>query len=56
MVVVDEAAIEEEAAVRRQRARDDVGGVGVGAAVCRRAEAAFGVGLEHEAAEVGDRA
>ena len=54
-VVVDEAAIEEDAAVRLEGLGDDVGGVGVRAAVFGRAEPAFGVGLEHEAAEVGDR-
>ena len=54
-VVVDEAAIEQDAAVRLEGLGDDVGGVGVGAAVFGRAEPAFGVGLEHEAAEVGDR-
>ena len=34
-VVVDEAAIEEDAAVRLEGAGDDVGGVGMRAAVCR---------------------
>ena len=56
VVVVDEAAIEQHAAVRLEGPRDHVGGVGVRAAVFGRAEPAFGVGLEHEAAEVGNRA
>ena len=56
VVVVDEAAVEEQAAVRRQRARHDVGGIGVRAAVSRRSDAALGIGLQDEAAEVGNRA
>ena len=54
VVVVDETAVEDQAAVRGQRARDHVGGVGVVAAVRRGAEASLRVGLEHEAAEVRD--
>ena len=53
VMVVDEAAIEEQAAVRRERARHDVGGIGMGAPVGGRADAAFGIGLEDDAAEVG---
>ncbi len=56
VVVVDEAAIKEQAAVRSQRAGDDVGGVGVGAAIGGGAGAAFGIGLEHEAGKIGDGA
>ena len=54
-MVVDETAIEDHAAVRRQRARDDVGRVGVRAAVGRWTDAPFGIGLQDEAAEVGNR-
>ena len=54
MMVVDEGAIEDEAAVRFERARDDVGGVSGRAVVGRRAESAFGIGFDDEAAEVGD--
>ena len=55
-VVVDEAAIEDDAVVRRKGSRDHVGGVGVRPVVCGRPEPALGVGLEDEAAKVGDRA
>src|SRR5213075_2849950 len=54
VVVVDEAAIEDEAAVRFERAGYSVGGFGGGAVVLRGAYAAFGVGLDDEAAEVWD--
>ena len=54
VMVVDEAAIENDAAVRCERTGEDVGGIGGSAAVLRRAGAAFGVGLDDEAAEVGD--
>ena len=53
-MVVDEAAIEDQAAVRLERAGDHVGGVGVGAVVGGGADAAFGIGLHDDAAEVGD--
>ena len=53
-VVVDEAAIEQDAAVRLECVGDDVGGVGVRAAVFGGAEPAFAIGLEHESAEIGD--
>ena len=55
MVVVDESAVEEQAAVRLERAGDDVGRVGVGAPVGGRSEAPFGIGLDDEAAEVGNQ-
>ena len=55
-MVVDEAAIEDDAVVRRERPRDHVGGVGVRPAVRGRTEPAFGVGLQHEAAKIGNRA
>ena len=54
MMVVDKGAIEDEAAVRFQRAGDDVGGVGGRAMVCRWTEAAFGIGLDDNATEVGN--
>src|SRR5580704_3836849 len=54
MVVVDEGAIEDEAGVRLQRFGNDVSGVGWRAVIGRWAETAFGVGLYHDAAEVGD--
>ena len=56
VVVVDEAAIEHEAAVRRQRARDDVRRVRVRAAVLRGPDASFRIGLQHDAGHVGNRA
>jgi hypothetical protein len=54
LVVVDEAAIEEDAAVRLERPRDDVGGIGVRPFVGRRADAPFRVRLEDDAGEVRD--
>src|SRR5580704_9809915 len=54
MMVVDESAVENETAVRFERARDDVSGVGGRTVVCGWAEAAFGVGLHYDAAEVGN--
>jgi hypothetical protein len=54
VMVVDEAAVEEQAAVRRQRARHHVGGVGVGAVVVRRAGAALRIGLHHKTGEIRD--
>ena len=54
VMVVDEAAIEEQAAVRLQGARQQIGGVGVRSAVGGGTDAAFGIGLEHEAGEIGD--
>ena len=41
VVVVDEAPIEDDAAVRREGMAEDVGGVGMGPAVRRRPEPAF---------------
>ena len=55
VVVVDEAAVEDDAAVGLEGAGYDVGGLGWGAAVLRGAGAAFAVGLDDEAGEVGDR-
>ena len=54
VIVVDEAAIEDDAAVRFERAGYGVGGFGGGAVILRGAYAAFGVGLDDEAGEVGD--
>ena len=51
---VDERAPDDDAAVRRQRVGQHVGAVGMGAAVVLRPGLAFGVGLDQEAAEVGD--
>ncbi len=56
VMVVDEAAIKDETAVRLECARDNVGGVGVSAAVGGWSHAAFGIGLQNEAAEIGDGA
>ena len=56
VVVVDEAAIEEQAAVRLERARQHVGGVGVGSPVGGGTDAAFRIGLQDDAAEVGNGA
>ena len=54
VVVVDEGAIENDAAVGRERGGQGVGGVGGGAAVAGGAGLALGVGLDGEAGEVGD--
>ena len=54
VVVVDEAAVEDDAAVRFEGAGYGVGGFGGSAVVLRGADAAFGVGLDDEAGEVGD--
>ncbi len=55
MVVVDEAAVEQQAGMRLESARDHVGGVGVRAVIRGGADAAFGIGLEHDASEIRDR-
>ena len=52
MVVVDEAAIKNDAVMRLQGSRKHVGSLRRGASILRRAGAALGVGLDHEAAEV----
>ena len=54
-MVVNKAAIENDPAMRLERAGDDVGRVGVRAAVGRRAEFAFGIRLHDEPAEIGNR-
>ena len=54
VVVVDEGAVKDDAAVGREGGGEGVGGVGGGAAVAGRAGLAFGVGLDGEAGEVGD--
>src|ERR1700722_3755763 len=54
VVVVDEATIEDDAAVRLESAGYDVGSFGWGASIFGWTDAAFGVGLDDEAAEVGD--
>src|SRR5256885_5878464 len=54
MMVVDESAIKHDAVMRLEGAGDDVGGVAGRAAIDGRAEAAFGIGFDDEAAEVGN--
>ena len=54
MVVVDEGAIEHDAAMRLEGAGDHVGGVGRRSAIGRGPEAALGIGLHDEAAEIRD--
>jgi len=53
VVVVDEAAVEDEAAVGFEGAGYGVGCFGWSAVVLRGAYAAFGVGFDDEAGEVG---
>ena len=52
--LVDERAPDDDAAVRGQRVRQHVGAVGVRAAVVLRSGLPLRVGLDQEAAEVGD--
>ena len=52
LVVVDEPAIEEHAAVRLERPRDDVGRIGMGPLVGGGADPPFRIRLEHDAAEI----
>ena len=54
VVVVDEAAVEDDAAVRFEGAGYGVGGFCWRSVILRGAYAAFGVGLDDEAGEVGD--
>ena len=54
VVVVDEAAVEDDASVGREGGCEGVGGVGRGAAKVGGAGLAFGVGLDGEAGEVRD--
>jgi hypothetical protein len=54
VVVVDEAAVEDDAAVGREGGGEGVGGVGWGAAKVGGAGLALGVGFDGEAGEVGD--
>ena len=54
VIVVDESAVENDAAVRRERVGEYVGGIGGAAAVAGWAGLAFGIGLDREAGEVGD--
>ena len=53
VLVVDERAPDDVAAVRRERVGEHVGAFGVAAAVVLRAGLPFGVRLDGEAAEVG---
>ena len=52
VVVVDKGAVEDDAAMGRERRGQQVGGVGWSAPVAGRAGLALGVGLDREAAEV----
>src|SRR5580692_5205478 len=54
VIVVDEAAIEDEAAMRFERASDGVGGFGGSAMVLRGADTTLRVGFDDEAGEVGN--
>ena len=56
VLVVDERAPDDVAAVRRDGVGQAVGALGMIAAVVLRARLPFGVGLDEEPAEVGDRA
>src|SRR6266404_5443811 len=51
-MVVDEGAVEDEAVVRFEGARDDVGGIRVRAAINGRAETSFRVGFDGKTAKV----
>ena len=53
---IDKGAPHHDAAMRRQRVGEHVGAVGVAAAVVLRPRLAFGIGLDQEAAEIGDGA
>src|SRR5438132_4199074 len=54
VMIVDESTIKHDAVMRLERACDDVGGVRGRAAIEGRAKAAFGIGFDDEAAEVGN--
>src|SRR6266705_7176592 len=54
VMIVDESAIKHDAVVRLQSACDDVGGVGGCAGIEGWTQAAFGIGFDDEAAEVGN--
>src|SRR5882757_2446021 len=54
VMIVDESTIKHDAVMRIERARDNVGRVGGRAAIEGRAETAFGIGFDDEAAEVGN--
>ncbi len=54
--VIDEGAPDDDAPVRRDRFGQHIRAVGVAATIIVRAGLAFGVGLDNEAAEIGDRA
>ena len=56
VVVVHEAAIEEQATVGLERARHHVGRIRMRAPVGRRAHAAFGIGLQDQTAQIGNGA
>src|SRR6266567_5220880 len=52
MVVVNEGAIEDDAAMRLERASDDIGRVGRRSAIGGGTEPALGIGFDDEAAEI----
>ncbi len=54
MVVVDEAAVQNDTAMRLEGTGNGVGSLGRSAAVFRGADAALGISLDDEAGEVGD--
>ncbi len=54
MIVVNESAIQNDAAVRFECAGNGIGSLGRSTAVFRGPDAAFGVGLDDKAAEVRD--
>ena len=54
VMVVNKAAVHHDAVVRRECAGEDIGGLGGCTAILRGAGAAFGVGLDDEAGEVGN--
>src|SRR5258708_25182400 len=55
VVVIHEAAIEDDASMRLERPRNYIRRIGMGAFVERRPEPSLRIRLEHEAAEVGNR-
>ena len=51
-MVIDKAAVEDQAAVRLEGAGNHIGGVGMGAVVGGRASAAFGIRLDEQPGKV----
>ena len=54
MMVVDERAVKNHAAMRLERAGDHIGRVGMSASVGRRTGAPLGVGFDYKSAEIGN--